>query len=407
MKVCLISPPSPELIEPLVFPPLGLLYVASALDQYSPRLYSIDAGDKVPTDCDVYGFTCTTSQSVWVKKAISKIREKNPECYTVVGGPHPTLTGENCGADCCFIGEAELEIEDVVRKRQKGRVNAQKPQDLDTIRLPKRESEFISKYSCFLAGKKATSMVTTRGCPFSCSYCCSVNKPVRFRSPISVYQEAKQIKELGYECIVFYDDIFTLRKKRLKKICEILKSLALQWKCLSRGDIIDREMVKWMAEAGCIEVSFGVESGSQQILQNVNRNVPTERSIEAIRACNERGIRTRAFFIVGLPGESWQSIEETRQFILKARPTTVNFSLFMPYPGSDIFENPGKYDIYFDKQNILRHPEKLWYQRKFQNYKCIVSTSKMSSDEILRARGLLSEEFEEEKKYWERKQCEF
>ncbi len=377
--------------------------MAALLDEHDLTICSIDAGDQIPKDSDIYAFTCATTQVPWVKGEILRIKKTNPNSFIIVGGPHPTMTKQSLGADCCFIGEAEVSINDVVKEQQRGIVFGEKPEKLDNFPFPKRDADFLSKYYHYLAGKRTTSMVTSRGCPFNCAYCCGVNKPVRFRSPLSVYKEARQIKELGYDSIVFYDDIFTLRNQRLKKMCDLISQLDIQWKCLSRGDLVDKEMVDWMVKAGCIEVSFGVESGSQKMLENVNRHVKTADSIKAIRMCNDAGLRTRAFFIIGLPGESWESIEETRRFLLKAQPTTFNLSMFMPYPGSDIFEHKERYDIEFDKSLILEHPEELWYQRKFDEYTCLVRTSAMTSEEILKTRKQLSEEFEEEERYWERK----
>jgi len=243
-------------------------------------------------------------------------------------------------------------------------------------------------------------MMTSRGCPNKCSYCCKKVCPgLRFRSLELVIEEIKSIQALGYNGIFFYDDLFTVNKKRVLKFCELVEPLGLKWRVLSRGDRVDEEILTRMKEAGCIAINFGIESGSRRILEGVNRFVDPKVSLEAVQMCRAIGIYTRALMIVGLPGEDPESAEESRQWLRDAQPDSFSAAIFMPYPGSDIWDHPENYEISFNKEALSLHFDNMWFERKPEDFVCFVSTPRMSSNDLLEAKRVLKEEFREYERY--------
>jgi len=143
----------------------------------------------------------------------------------------------------------------------------------------------------------------------------------------------------------FEDDNFTLKPGRVFEICRLLEPLKVHWRCHSRSDLFNREMARAMRLAGCDEVGFGVESADQRVLDIVNKKETLEQHIKAIRIAEDSGMKPKAFFMAGLPEETDEIVDLTRAFLERAQPSKIILSRFTPYPGSDIWANPKKYNI--------------------------------------------------------------
>jgi radical SAM superfamily enzyme YgiQ (UPF0313 family) len=237
------------------------------------------------------------------------------------------------------------------RRKGEWRENPERPflKELDKLPFPKWELLPYKKYAIprsSNAGPLAfLPILSSRGCPFGCHYCpypLGQGLPFRFRSPKNVVDEIEHlVKDLGIEYILFRDPMFSLRQDRVIEICnEILKrGLNFRWKCETRPDCIDENTLRAMAAAGCNGINFGVESAEMQIQKNAGRK-PISRNliIERVALCRKLGIKTFCFFIIGLPGDTAQTILETIGFALRLRANWVQFNAASPMTGTKLRE---------------------------------------------------------------------
>jgi anaerobic magnesium-protoporphyrin IX monomethyl ester cyclase len=224
-------------------------------------------------------------------------------------------------------------------------------------------------------GMKTTSIITTYGCPFNCDFC---SKPVfgnlfRRRNLDAIFEEIEQIRQLGYDSLWIADDNFTLDLTFLKGFCHRMIGRNLKWSCLSRVTGLNLEIAQLMKEAGCRRVYLGLESGSQETLQLMNKRATVEEGIDAVRLFYEARIEVAAFFIVGYPGETVSSIEETFRFALTLPLDEISFNVPYPLPGSKLFERVGDVDMNkdWDKENevtfVYRSEfDEAWLRRRIE-----------------------------------------
>ncbi len=312
MRVVFVSPASPQLINPMVMPPLGLWHLGAVLKGQGADVIYHDANVDGPfPGADVYGVTGVSPQAVSMREIIKRLRAEGE--YIVAGGPHATLfpkVVEGWGADCVVVGEGEEVIIPIAQTKHKGIIKADRIKGLDG--LPFADRSDAARYTYALDGRMATTMMSTRGCPYSCAFCCGAlwGHLVTTRSAENVLAEAKQLRELGYGAIMFYDDTFTIDHERVKDIGKGLCKMGLAWRCFIRANTVDEELIKVMAENGCEEVGLGVETGSQRILDIIDKRTTTLQNMRAINLCRKHGISVKVFIIVGLPGETPETVEE-------------------------------------------------------------------------------------------------
>ena len=375
MKFVLIIPPSPWLISDRDQPMLGALYVASAVRRSGVSVQVCDLAGMpeeywhIPVG-DVYGLTGVTPQFPYMKKIIEKLKAREPHKRVVVGGVHASVLPEHVleqtQADVCVVGEGEEIAPRVIGGSFKGIVRANSVEDLDDLHFPDRESIDYYDYLVpqtykYLAGGeniKEASIITSRGCPYSCHFCASEKlwgRRVRYRSAESVYRELVYLrKEYGISLCNFVDDTFILNKKRIKEICRMLLTspltLDVYWFCLTRVDCVDLELFKMMKAAGCLSVTFGFESGSNRVLKAIGKNTTVEQAYEAIDVVKAAGMKIRGQLMVGLPTESAHDVEMTAGFIRKSEKVdTFGLHVFQPFPGCEFWENPEDYGLEIDK----------------------------------------------------------
>jgi len=197
--------------------------------------------------------------------------------------------------------------------------------------------------------------MANRGCSWKCGFC---SKPwdkdkVTRRSVDSVIAEVIHLRDdLGFTGVMFFDDVFTMSLKWLTEFCEKIAPLNMIWRCFLRADTASYKKLKMMKDSGCVEVGVGVESGSNKILKIINKGESVEANSMAREICRQVGIRFKSFFIVGLPGENYDTAEETRQWIVQNQPDAYSLFIFVPLPGAPIYEaikrNTGQYDYQLD-----------------------------------------------------------
>jgi radical SAM superfamily enzyme YgiQ (UPF0313 family) len=301
---------------------------------------------------------------------VGRLKEKFPLLKSIVAGAMPTFMPEFClrhrDVDIVVRAEPEWIIRDLVRSFLKqdsswqdikgisyrgsaGIIhNPAYPliQNLDD--LPFVDWTFlpngISYFNPLIKRYPYITDLTTRGCPERCTFCMSprfYGKKVRARSAQNVIEGFKKHRREGYKEVYLRDEMFTTFRLRNKEICErmIKENIDLTWLCSARVDSLDYEMMRLMKNSGCHTIKFGVESGVQEILDNVNKGINLEDTQNVFRWAQELGINTHAHVMLGLPGENETSIKETMRFLYKINPTTASFGIVMPFPGTDLFDS--------------------------------------------------------------------
>jgi len=394
-EIALINPPSPFLLDDKVFPPLGILYISAYLKKYGydPEIIDLAGNKKLPNiDADIIGISAVTPQYPLALKILNELKKRNPDALFVIGGPHATCSPETSNDfDISVIGEGENAMLDIAvgSPRAFPKIFRVAPPNLHMLPFPDRTAIDIHSYKYFIDGEPATTTITSRGCPYSCAFCSSIYDRVRLASTEYVINEIKEIQKLGFSAIHFFDDIFSLNQKRLFKICEYLKKEKIVWRCFVRSDLASREIMKTMAKSGCKEIGIGVETGSQKILDIVNKDTTVEQNTKTIEIARQYKIRSKIFIIVGLPSESKETIAETEQFIEKNRPDDLDITVYVPFPNTPITNNPAMYNIKFNESDL----KKAWFKGRPGAYSSLVSTSSLSAEEIVEARDRIEQRF--------------
>lgn len=223
-------------------------------------------------------------------------------------------------------------------------VNFPRPfiQSLDDLPMPMHELLPLQTYRMPLIKGPFTFIVTSRGCPAGCTYCIkhvSYQYSTRVRSPELIMQEMWRLKELGIHNIHMYADLFTVSRNQVVELCQrmIAENIKIHWTCNSRVDFVDEEMLRWMGKAGCHLISWGIESGNEQILKHVRKGAYPEKAEQALRWAKQAGIMNWGYFIIGLPGETEETIRQTIDFAKKLPLDIALFHVAAPYPGTPFF----------------------------------------------------------------------
>lgn len=352
--------------------PFSLAYLASFLEKNNFSVEIIDLAVQEMDDNEILkairqkkpkkiGISCMSVHVEFIERITKKIKKKF-SIPIIVGGIHPTALPVKSlekmkDVDVFVLGEGEQtllelmqgkKLEDVKGIAYKERINPSRELigNLSDLPFPARHLLDMEKYNLSFdweGRKPAATIFSSRGCPFNCIFCASKvmwKRKVRFRTAENILAEIDfLVDKYKIKEVLFYDDHFVLDKERLRKICNelISRDYDLTWCCLSRTDCMDLETAELMKKSGCHMISFGVESGSQTILDNMQKNVRVEDIIKTFEICKKAGINTKASFIFGAPGETYETIEETRELIKKIMPDYVWFFIMTPFPGTELY----------------------------------------------------------------------
>lgn len=357
MIVCLLHPPHANSKDDRLDPPLGLLYIASNLRKNNIDVKISDLSNQSKSNweipyADYYGITVYITSIQITKEIISICKQINPNCKIIVGGAHPsTCPNDFLYVDHVVVGYGEVAIVNIINGKETDHIIYGKEPD-NYFEFPSYDLIDIDSYSRKIGNNPSLPYLTSRGCCFHCSFCGleSMHKllgyGVKYTDEKTVINHIKRIKEeFGITSINFQDDIFTLKPKRLIKILEFLKKENITFRCMGRAGIDKKETYKLLAESGCNGISWGIESGSQYILDRMKKLVAVEDNYNVIQWAKEYGITARAFFIIGFPGETKETLEETKKFIIEADPDQAFISSFVPYPGTEVYNKSKDYGI--------------------------------------------------------------
>lgn len=379
MKICLINVPNTyELVgnDPVIikdqqgiYPPLGLLYMAAYLrdtGRYELSIIDCQAEALTHQQCaervemlrpDVVGLTAMTFTLVDVKLVIQEIR-KRVTTNIVVGGPHtaiyPTETFKGLQADYVVVGEGEITMDTLCQDIATGKVNKSMPesvrvyrqnqfiQDLNELPLPARELTHMDKYYSVLAhDTPTTTSFSSRGCPFSCKYCDrpALGKGFRSMNAKRVVDEMEWCQKAGIKEIFYYDDTFSVSMKRVMEICdEVLKrGVKMRWDIRTRVNVVNEELIKKMAMAGCDRIHFGVESGNPRVVRIMNKGTSIEQVEKAFDLCKRYKIKTLAYFMMGNPTETLEDVKDTLALSKRIKPDFMQMTILSPFPATQYY----------------------------------------------------------------------
>ncbi len=386
-KVCFINPPFAQYggVEGHggKNTPLNLAYLASYLQEQKKGV-EVEIIDAEGLDLslgqlyervdafspEVIGITCPTPVYYIVQKICRELKERDSQVIIVLGGPHPTAlpldTLQGTDADVVVIGEGEATFIELILAIENGQsldsirgiafkengtvtVNPRRDliSDLDILPFPAKDLLPLDKYylppTKRIKSERATNMITSRGCPFACTFCMAKTiwgRKTRLRNVKNVIDEIRENVEVyGLTEFSFHDELFTLKKDRVMVLCqEILnQGLDISWVCQARAGTVDLDMLRIMKEAGCGKIAFGFESGNQHMLKLMKKKETLENAVGSMKLCKEAGIGVEGAFILGYPGENLQSIQDTINFALHLNCDTVAFFIAIPYPGTELY----------------------------------------------------------------------
>lgn len=354
MKIALINPPSSYLLNDASYPPTGLLYLAGKIEQLGHKAEIHDMSGQMPLDvvgvqdADMIGITCVTPNVTTVKQIIEWL----PQIPILVGGPHPTfMVNDFLGFKPNVIpvrGEADAAISkiisDYLANALEASYTAGQPA-IDEIACPARHLLDLRRYTPG-GWAKSTVIYTSRGCPYSCRFCSKIQGNEFREFPIyRVEQELDQCMKLGFTRFVFGDDNIIANKPRMKALLQVLKEYNIKYRLNQDSRHLDKTVASMAADSGCIEISFGIESGSQPMLDRMHKQTTVEANKATLRTAMDAGIWTKAYLIVNFPGETSGTIDQTLTFIQESEPDSVLVSNFAPLPGSHVFIHPREYGI--------------------------------------------------------------
>jgi len=394
-KICLIIPPSIFLLDERVFLTLGILKVAAVLEQNKYRVDVLDLSgiqnyeDVVEeyiknNDTIIFGLTATTPQIPQTVKITDRVRNLRPDSKLILGGPHVTLTNAavkmerknnridrshwafddlKLKFDCLVCGDGEDAILELFNQNFPKIIDADDTKSnlflnnkrLDELPWPARHLVDMDSYNYTIDGVKATSAIFQLGCPFTCNFCSGRNSPflrkIRTRSTKNIVDEVEHIyKTYGIKGIMAYDDELDVNPKMIE-LMDALTALQnklnveFRFRGFIKAEIFTDAQAKAMYRAGFRWMLTGFESGSDRILKNINKKATKDENTRCLDIARENGLKVKALMSVGHAGESEETINDTKEWLLKVKPDDFDCTIITPYPGSPYYDNSIQHNI--------------------------------------------------------------
>jgi len=383
MKITLVNPPYPKKAHSHPsFIPLGIAYLGAVAEQAGHEVTVIDCQAERLTSTafesrisqissDVIGLTSTTLLYNSAKELLTIAKQIHPKAITLMGGSHVSFWDQNALRECPALDivvrrEGETTFIELLQKIQNKKPlndvlgityrasdgaivrNEDRPYIHDLDSLPFPAYHLLPLGAFHRMGKIIFPLTTSRGCVQWCDFCSTVRmfgRAYRMRSPKKVVDEMEMLHhKYGESQFTFYDDAFTVNRDHVLKLCQEIKArnLKVNWDCETRVDMVDKELLTVMRDAGCITVWFGVESGSEKILGKMNKKIKLEETRQAFKIAQKVGLMTIASAVIGFPGETEETAWETINFINSLDPDDIGFYVATPYPGTPMYEEVTK-----------------------------------------------------------------
>ncbi|MBW1886741.1 MAG: radical SAM protein [Deltaproteobacteria bacterium] len=425
MKILLVNPPRFEELPVIreerceiverysVLEPYSLLQLAAILRDKDHEVGLMDANGFDLDNCQIrrkmeefrpevliFRFTPTTfdpdMELSKMAKEVSQDMKTIGLCWTLTSVPDDVMSSAR-DMDYFVLGEYETVVPKLIdnlddvegvqglawRKGDGFTVNPPSKDsliNLDELPIPAYDLlESLDPYFINTPTDEAfTIMYTSRGCPYECIFCTVAKTSWKPRSAKSVVGELRYLKdEYDIRLVSFFDETFTIDKQRTLDICQAIvdEKLDIKWYCNTRANLLDEELVKAMSSAGCGGISIGIESGSQKILDTASKRINVDEAKAVIEICKNNDVKVLCSFIFGLPGETWETVEETIQFVKDSLPTGVQFNVAVPYPGTQLHE-------WAVEKKLLGEID--W--RQMYQHESIVGTEDMTPEDLNKAR---------------------
>lgn len=364
-----------------LMPPLGIMSIAAVLEQNGIQVGIIDCyATPAPIEAvvetilsrqpDIVGFSCTTSSFMEGYRVAERLKQRKPELITVAGGAHACTIGAPLldsypAIDYLVIGEGEQTMLELVqsgcknigkvpgiayRKDGIGTLTVQREliADLDQLPFPAYHllPKFPERYTLPLFSfPKApnSSIISSRGCPYSCSYCdrSVFERGFRFNSPEYIIEHIAMLNQkYDVQHVFFYDDLFTFDRKRVTRFCDLKKQnqLKVTYNCIARLEHVDQELLSLLKGSGCWQVNFGIESGDPDIVKKHRKYFGLDEVGRKLQMVKDAGMRVKGLFMIGLPGEDEAAIRRTIDYALSLPLEEINVTKFTPFPGAPVYK---------------------------------------------------------------------
>jgi anaerobic magnesium-protoporphyrin IX monomethyl ester cyclase len=358
------------------YPPRGLAYIGAELEKegHTVRIFDLTLKSEMPFEKmmkniveffpDIVGLSAMSHNYANALEVAGFLKSKTGASI-VFGGPHPTIMPEEVlrkeFIDFVVIGEGEETFLKICQNFQSkkfygidglcykdnGKTVIQPKKyfidDLDTLPFPARHLLELDSYTLEDDhGNRMATLISSRGCPYGCTYCYKglFGRTYRQRSPRNIVEEIKYCKDkFNYSSFYFVDDLFTLNPKRVELLAEAIKEedLNIRWQCLARVNNATLQMFKQMKASGCYKVHFGIESGNQGVLNKVKKGITLDQVRGAVKYCKSAGIKTKGYFMIGMPGDTVKTMQDTLNFAKDLGLNDAMFSITTPFPGTELW----------------------------------------------------------------------
>ncbi len=445
--VCLIIPPSGFLLDERVFMSLGILRVAAMLEQRKIPVEVLDlsgisnyleavADHAAATKARIFGLTATTPQLPAATTIANVIRAIRKDARLILGGPHATLvnaayknnqtdrtrkalikTGESF--DVLVAGDGEDAVFEALRPDAPKIIDADEPKSsglflsnkrLEELPWPARHLVDVESYHYTIEGERSLSIIAQLGCPFECGFCGGRNSPtfrrVRTRSSENIVREISHLyKTFDVKGFMFYDDELNVNKnfvELMRLIASSQRDFGVEWKLRGfiKSELFTNEQARAMREAGFRWILTGFESGSSQILKNINKKATREDNNRCVEIAHKNGLKVKALMSIGHPGESIDTIRETEKWLLEAKPDDFDVSVITVYPGTPYYDEaipsadkPDTWIYTYAKTGDRLYQSELnyskitnYYKGKPGDYRAYVYTDYISAEALVRER---------------------
>jgi len=376
MRTLLVNPPYPFSEIPIM--PMGLSYLGSVLERSGHEVRLLDllvsrySKEKIKNKIeeyqpDIVGVTSVTLNYPIASDILKYTKSVDKDIITIIGGPHVTFAPVETLTEAPWIdvvvkGEGEMTMLDLVNGKKladidgiayRDKANGIKQtrerrliEDLDELPPPAKHLFPLSRYHAL---DVHASILTGRGCPFNCIFCVGSKmggRRVRYRNPKLIIDEVEQALASGFREVNFEDDHLTLNHKHLNALCDeiIARGLKFNWSAFSRVDTVNSEILHKMKQAGCTWLLYGVESGNQEILDTIKKKITLQKVKDAVAMAKEEDIGILASFIVGLPGETVETMRQSMEFA-QGLGASYGFHVLSPFPGTEVREKAAEYGI--------------------------------------------------------------
>ena len=403
MKVTLVSLRSSFLDNDKIYPPLANLYLHQKIKETMPKV-EVNITDN-PTleqmiESDFVGVSVMTPQRKQASELLDKLKGKTK---TIVGGPHVKhYLDEVQKQDWDYIVPFDgiraiiyilrgMSPKTVVDSIPVGEYPTEwvKPNRLDN-------AEFLREFNYTLNGRNSTTMLTAQGCPMVCSFCEEAGTKGRWTPMNLIKEELDDIVSLGYRGVYLFDDLFAIAMPKVRPICEELKKRDLIYRCNGQANFFTKwgeDFAKLLGDTGCYEIAFGHESGSQKILDTVQKRTTVEQNYRSIEYAKKHGLKVKSFVMLGLPGEDEETIKDTERFLATAGMDDFQLAIYYPYKGTqirDAIDRGESLDLYLEGEGLGA------YGQKGGSTESVVRTNRYTSKELLEIRDELVRRYKPE-----------